>query len=233
MDFINFNAGQNLPDGGLWYTETNPSHIIVEPFNAVSALVFVVIAIWWIYQLQGKFNERTFLWICSIILLIGAIGGSIYHAFRFSAVFIYMDWLPILLLCLMASTYFLYHILKKIGWALLIMAGIISIQIVVWNLGNTSGHNNININYGLMAVTVLVPIFLFLRQKKFKNGQLVIGAFSAFLCALFFRIVDADHWLSMGTHFLWHLFGAVACHLLFLFVYRSFTPPHQQLSQTP
>lgn len=224
MDIINFNAGQNLPDGGLWYTETNPANLIVEPFNAASAVLFIGIAVWWLFQLRGKFVERTFLYIAAVILLIGAVGGSIYHAFRYSAVFIYMDWLPILILCLMASTYFLYHLLQHIGWALFIVVGIISIQVCVWNLGSSNGHQNININYSLMALTVLVPIFLFLRKKEFKNGYLVIGAFSAFLCALLFRIVDYDKWLSMGTHFLWHLFGAVACHLLFLFVYRSFVP---------
>jgi hypothetical protein len=225
MDLINFNAGQNLPDGGLWYAETDPTHLIVEPFNAFSAFLFVMMAVWWLFKLRGKFIERTFLYICSIILLIGAVGGSIYHAFRYATFFIYMDWLPILILCLMASTYFLFHILKNIWWALLIMLVIIVIQVAVWNSGNTTGHNNININYALMAATVLVPIFLFLRKKKFKNGNLVIGALVAFLCALFFRVVDADRWLSMGTHFLWHLFGAIACQLLFVFVYRSFTPP--------
>lgn len=232
MAIINFNAGQNLPDGGLWYSETNPANLIVEPFNAASALLFIGIALWWLFQLRGKFLERTFLYIAAVILLIGAVGGSIYHAFRYSAVFIYMDWLPILILCLMASTYFLFHVLKNIWWSLFIIIGIISIQIGVWNFGNNNGHQNININYALMAITVLVPIFLFLRKKKFQNGYLVVGAFSAFLCALLFRIVDYDKWLSMGTHFLWHLFGAAACHLLFLFVYRSFIPAKETLTDT-
>lgn len=232
MEIINFNAGQNLPDGGLWYSETNPANLIVEPFNAASALLFIGIAVWWLFQLRGKFIERTFLYIAAVILLIGAVGGSIYHAFRYSAVFIYMDWLPILILCLMASTYFLYHVLKNVWFALFIIIGIISIQVAVWNSGHSNGHQNININYALMAVTVLVPIFLFLRKKRFENGHLVIGAFSAFLCALLFRIVDYDKWLSMGTHFLWHLFGAVACHLLFLFVYRSFVPSTEKQMET-
>lgn len=232
MDIINFNAGQNLPDGGLWYTETNPANLIVEPFNAASALLFIGIALWWLVQLRGKFVERTFLYIAAVILLIGAVGGSIYHAFRYSAVFIYMDWLPILILCLMGSTYFLYHLLQNIWWALFIVVCIIGIQIGVWNLGSGNGHQNININYALMAITILGPVFLFLRKKKFKNGYLVMGSFSAFLCALLFRIVDYDKWLTMGTHFLWHLFGAIACHLLFLFVYRSFVPAAEKQEAT-
>jgi hypothetical protein len=224
MSLINFNAGQNLQDGGLWYSETNPANMIVEPFNAASALVFIGIALWWLFQLKGKFVERTFLYICAVILLIGAVGGSLYHAFRYSAVFLYMDWLPILVLCLMASTYFIFHLLQNIWWSLMIIILIMIVQVITWNYGNINGHHNININYALMALTVLVPIFLFLRKKKFQNALFIIGAVFCFLCALLFRIVDYDKWLSMGTHFLWHLFGAAACHLLFQFVYLSYTP---------
>lgn len=219
---FNFNAGQNLPDGGLWYTETDPSHFIVEPFNAASALLFIGIAFWWLVQLNGKFKERAFLYIAALILMVGAIGGSIYHAFRYAAFFIFMDWLPILILCLMASTYFLFHVLKSIWLAALVVFGIVIIQIVVWNIGNTAGHNNINTNYALMALSILGPLLLFMRQHHFKDWQYIVGCFSAFLCALLFRVVDHDKWLPMGTHFLWHLFGAIACHLIFLYIYRSY-----------
>lgn len=221
---LNFNSSHNLPDGGLWYTETDPSQIIVEPFNALSALVFVGIALWWLHKLRGRFNERTFLYISTLILLTGAVGGTIYHAFRFAAFFILMDWLPILILCLMAATYFLYHTLYSIPKAFGIMLCVIIAQAVIWNLGNTTGNHNINVNYALMALTVLLPLLAFMRKKAFRDWQIVTLAFSCFAFALFFRIVDREAWISTGTHFLWHLFGAVACHLMFLYIYRSYTP---------
>lgn len=223
MSLINFNAGHNLPDGGLWYTETNPANMIVEPFNAASAMVFIGIALWWLFQLKGQFSERAFLYSCAVILLIGAVGGSIYHAFRYSAIFIYMDWVPILILCLMASTYFIFRLTRNLMASLLIIFLIMLIQVAIWNYGNGNGHYNINTNYALMAATILVPVFLFLRKTRYENAYLVIGAFAAFLCALICRIVDYEHWLSMGTHFLWHLFGALACHLMFQYVYLSGT----------
>lgn len=224
MEFINFNAGHNLPDGGLWYAETDPTRFVVEPFNAASAAVFILMAIGWLMALKGKFAERTFLYIATIILLIGAIGGSLYHAFRSSALFIYLDWVPILVLCVMAATYFLFHVTKRIGLSLLLMALMLGLQVLVWNIGNTRGHYNINVNYGLMALTVLLPLTLFMRMKHFRYWGYVAGAIAGFLTALFFRIVDEDLLLPFGTHFLWHLFGAVSCHLMFLYIYRSYQP---------
>ncbi len=32
--------------------------------------------------------------------------------------------------------------------------------------------------------------------------------------------VDTEAYLPMGTHFLWHTFGAVATSLIFLYIYR-------------
>jgi hypothetical protein len=224
MEIINFDEGQHLSDGGLWYTETNPSQFIVEPFNAASALIFIFIASWWLRKLNGKFEERSFLYISAIILMVGAIGGSIYHAFRYSAVFIYMDWLPILILCLMASTYFIYHLIHRLWLSIIIMLCIIAAQILVWNIGNTRGHYNINVNYAMMALSVLAPLILFMAKKRFRDWYIIVGACASFMLALFFRIVDHDKLLPVGTHFLWHLFGAVTCHFMFLYIYKSYHP---------
>jgi hemolysin III len=225
---LNFNPTHNLRDGGLWYTETDPSHLVVEPFNALSAFVFIGIAAWWMMQLRGRFRERTFLYISTLILLTGAVGGTIYHAFRYSPIFILMDWLPILILCLMASVYFLYHTLNNIWFSLAIMLGFITVQVITWNIGNTTGHHNININYAMMAITVLAPLLFFMRKKHFENWHLVAMATGCFALALFFRVVDREAWIPSGTHFLWHIFGAIACHQMFLFIYRSYTPVKQR-----
>ena len=41
--------------------------------------------------------------------------------------------------------------------------------------------------------------------------------------ALFSRIIDLrlDLGLPMGTHWLWHTFGALACHQMFNYLYHT------------
>jgi hypothetical protein len=59
-----------------------------------------------------------------------------------------------------------------------------------------------------------------LYKSEFKFGIYVLFAFLSFVIALFFRI--ADHWeiLSIGTHFLWHTFGAIAGNFMLLYIHH-------------
>ena len=95
-------------DGGPIYAETNLSHLIVEPYNAISAILFLVVVVYWWSKLRGKYEQHTFLSYVIPILGIGGVGGTLYHAFRYTSIFHYMDWLPILFLCMAGSFYFCY-----------------------------------------------------------------------------------------------------------------------------
>lgn len=219
------------PDGGMFYAETNLGRFIVEPFNAASAFIFLLLAFYWIIRLRNSYNTHRFLTLCSAVLFVGATGGTLYHAFRSSRIYLFMDWVPILLLCLMAGFYFLLRSTSKWWHALLLFAAFFGAQVLLWQLVNA--HNRkmaININYFLMSLLVLVPLSLFLVRQQFRHVYYVLGSVLAFALALFFRIYDTDGWLPMGTHFLWHVFGAAACQLMFLFIYHSqgITPAKQQ-----
>lgn len=219
----------NPPDGGVVYAETNLHQVIAEPFNAASAFVFLVIALYWVIRLKTNYRSHLFLGISTLILLIGAVGGTLYHAFRISRIFLVMDWLPILLLCVMASVYFLFNTTGKWWHGLLLLLGFFAVQTVMWRLV-TAEHRHllININYASMAILVLLPLGMFLVKNQFRNYQYIVASLVCFTLALLFRIYDRDLWLPVGTHFLWHCFGAVACHQVFLFIYKS-----QQDEATP
>lgn len=106
-----------LPDGGGLYTETNLNHLIVEPFNTFTALIFVVIAIYWIRRLLKTKNKgRIFYLTLSIILLFGGIGGTIYHAFRYHKFFLYLDWVPIVLVSFAVSLYLFFMSTKSVWY---------------------------------------------------------------------------------------------------------------------
>ena len=70
-----------------------------------------------------------------------------------------------------------------------------------------------------MGCLVLFPVLAYLISTKFVNGKWVGFALLAFVFALTFRVADNWGWISIGTHFLWHTFGAVAAFCMFQYLY--------------
>jgi hemolysin III len=205
----------------MLYKETDMAQFFPEPFNAITALLFLAIAIFWTLKMKGNFKEYPFLTYCLMLLYIGAIGGTVYHAFRQWPVFIMMDWMPIMLLCLSAGFYFVaqstrwYYAVVMVLAYLVLMLGLRN-----WILtDNTSLF--INVNYAIMASFVLFSVLRYLIYTQWKAGKWVGFALLSFALALTFRIIDKREWLSFGTHFLWHTFGAVATFCMFNYIYLT------------
>ncbi|GEP51017.1 hypothetical protein FNO01nite_16890 [Flavobacterium noncentrifugens] len=215
MNFI-----QNPPDGGMLYAETNLQQYFPEPLNAVTALFFLAIAMYWTFKIYGKIRQHQFLVFALLLLYIGGIGGSIYHGFRQWRIFLMMDWLPIMLLCLSAGVWF---IAKLTRWYFAV--GIVALYFGFVYFTRTMFRNSdnmqlfININYAVMASIVLLPVIAFLVKTNFTNGKWVGFGLLAFVAALTFRIADGWNWLSSGTHFLWHTFGAIAAFCMLNYVF--------------
>jgi hemolysin III len=70
-----------------------------------------------------------------------------------------------------------------------------------------------------MGGIVLLPVLGYLIKTRFANGRWVGFALLAFVAALTFRVADGWGWLHMGTHFLWHSFGAIAAFCMFQYLY--------------
>lgn len=208
------------PDGGVLYAETNMRHFFPEPLNAFTSLFFLLLAIYWTCKLWGKGRQHTFLSIALILLYIGGIGGTIYHGLRQWSFFIIMDWLPIVLLCIMAGVYFLARV-SKWYYAVIIIAAYILFQIYARNtmIPNGYTHLYLNINYAILASIVLFPVLAFLTVTGFKNAKWVWYAFISFVLALVCRVIDMWYVFESGTHFLWHVFGAVAAYCMFRYIY--------------
>lgn len=213
------NATQLPPDGGILYAETNMHRLFPEPLNAITSCFFLGIAIYWTFKLWGNFKEHRFLTTALILLYIGGVGGSVYHGLRQWSVFIMMDWLPIMLLCVSAGIYFMSKLMRWY-FAIMIVALYVGLQFFFRNVLMVSDpHFYININYAMMAALVLLPVLAYLIRTNWLHGKWVGIALIAFICALTFRI--ADKWLlaDFGTHFLWHTFGAIASFCMFNFIY--------------
>lgn len=213
-------AGQLITDGGPVYTETDLHHLVAEPFNALSAVIFIFISAYWMWKLRKDFLQHTFLSIANVMLMVGGIGGSVYHAFRQSSAFLLMDWLPILLICLAASA---FYFRKAAGsWRPALVTLVVCILIEAINFIWTPVTIAVNVSYAVMGLMVLLPTLLILWRTGFQHGHWVAIALVAFVLALVFRLADTGSSWTMGTHFLWHVFGAVACHTMFLYTYRLY-----------
>ncbi|WP_343607577.1 hypothetical protein [Chryseobacterium oranimense] len=206
------------PDGGMLYKETDMVQLFPEPLNAITAAFFLALAIFWTLKMKGNFKEYPFLTYCLVLLYIGAIGGTVYHAFRQWPVFIMMDWLPIMLLCLSAGFYF---IAQSTRWYYAV-AMVLGYPVLMFGLRNWILADNIslfiNVNYAIMASFVLFSVLRYLIYTKWKAGQWVGFALLSFVFALIFRIADQWGWFSFGTHFLWHTFGAAATFCMFNYI---------------
>lgn len=209
---------QRLPDGGPIYAETDFSQVIVEPWNAASALVFVGIALYWIVKLRGEYHEHPFISISLPVLMLGGIGGTLYHGLRTSPVFLYLDVGPIFALSLAAALYLWSKIWKR--WWLFIAAAPLFLLGRHFASTYLSAHTVINISYATTAVFLLTPILLVLQRTDWKYKVWVIAALVSFAVALYFRLIDLRAPLPMGTHWLWHLLGAVASAALITYLYR-------------
>ncbi|MEJ5102758.1 hypothetical protein [Chryseobacterium sp. MYb328] len=209
------------PDGGMLYKETDMAHFFPEPLNAITAVLFLAIAIFWTLKMKDNFKEYPFLTYCLVLLYIGAIGGTIYHAFRQWPVFIMMDWMPIMVLCFSAGFYFLAQSLK---WYYAIVMVLIYLVLTLglrnWILADKPSLF-INVNYAIMASFVLFSVLSYLIYTQWKAGKWVGFALLSFVFALTSRIIDKWEWLTFGTHFLWHTFGAIATFCMFNYIYLT------------
>ncbi len=219
-------------DGGPIYIETNFDRWIVEPWNAVSAALFMAMVGYWVWKIVRYPERQQFIKYHLPILAVGGVGGTIYHAFRYSQVFLVMDWFPILLLCLSTSTYFLYKMLGKWTPAIGIVFGAFLIQGIIFRF--FPPRMAINVNYAFMAGLIVLPVLIYAYRANFDRAHWVGLSIASFAIALACRIADqfsvtADI-LPMGTHFLWHVFGALACNFMIKYIFEINRFPSQQFS---
>jgi hypothetical protein len=221
----------DLADRGPRYTETpaDPyapgAPYIAEPWNAVTASFFAFIAIAWLVRLRGRYRDFPFLVGCLPILLVGGIGGTLYHGLRTERAYFYLDVVPIQMLALGGAVFIAIRLWSRRGW--LYLGGAIIVYVGLSYLLFTlvlpkSRQVAVNLNYAALAMMVVLPIAARLLTTRFRHGSWFIAGLVAFIMAWFFRLVDerVGLYLPMGTHWLWHTFGAISTTLVIEFFYK-------------
>ncbi len=208
------------PDGGPIYAETNFSNFIVEPLNAASALIFIAISSYWLWKIRYEKLQFGFIFSAMSLMLIGGIGGTIYHAFRVSKYYLLMDWLPITIITILCSIYFLNKIFHKLFLSIIVVLVSLLIQYFIWDYaGKHDHHLSITLNYLLLGFSILLPLGIYLYLQNWRNYKIVLYSLISFGLALTFRLIDAFEIFPFGTHFLWHTGGAIATWLMVDYMY--------------
>ncbi len=221
---------QRLPDGGPRYAETPlmaPATPwgVAEPYNAATAALFIVLVGIWAWRLRGRYRQYPFLTACMPILLAGGVGGTLYHATRASRLFFLMDVIPISVLALAGAGYLAVRLTGRQAWRwiFLAVAGYLMCNMLLFQMLRTSNLQwRVNMSYALLAGLLLLPIGVALWRTRLRHAGWVAAGAISFVIAWFFRLVDQQIglYLPMGSHWLWHIFGAVATHCVVEYFYR-------------
>ena len=208
-------------DSGPVYQETIAGRLPVEPFNTYSNIFFLLLIIYFSGKVYKDYKNHRFLAWSLPVLFIGFIGGTVYHATRSHDVWMYMDWLPIVILCLAVSVYF--TIKMKVTWKsrllfiLIILFLVFGIRMIPW-----AQSLKTSIGYIGTVLGLLLPILTYFYTTRLHNWYFILFAFLSFGAALAFRVMDRFVYVfPMGTHWLWHCFGALSVFFLIQYIYKD------------
>ena len=209
-------------DFGPIYVETDLSRFPVEPWNTASNLIFLVIVIVMARKTRLNWRVHPLLVGGLPILLIGFIGGTLFHATRSRSLWLVMDFVPIFVLSVAAALRLWRSISGNYVRA--------SIALLLAALGPRAlaallqlpFHYQISVGYSGLALAILLPAFWESRRRQWSGAPLLIATTVAFIGAVFFRSIDRAGvaLLPMGTHFLWHILGGVSVWCLMEFLFR-------------
>jgi hemolysin III len=212
-------------DTGPLYQETIAGRFPVEPFNTFSNLIFLVIIAYFVSKIYKEPKKHLFLWIALPIIFVSWIGGTIFHATRSHQVWLVMDWLPIMIVCLAGILYFIGKIRKQWWQRVFIFLSILLLTSLPRFIDIPNNYR-ISVGYAFTGIAVLTPFFWYAYLQRWKNVRFLILGLLIFALAISFRTLDYTlEILPMGTHWLWHLFGGIAVFFLLYYIYKDSLEP--------
>ena len=211
-------------DQGPIYLETVMGRFPVEPWNTASNLMFLAIILYWVWRVKDDIRAHRFITGTMPVLIIGWVGGTVYHATRSHNVWLFMDFVPIALLVVAVSGFFWRRQGVTWWWVPVLVFGPFVLVMIGMSLLDLPNAMRPIAGYPVLAISILLPVLCYLIRRNWMDWKLVAGALAAFFIAVSFRTIDGRalvEILPMGTHWLWHSFGAVAVQFLVLYIWRS------------
>ncbi|TAE75688.1 MAG: hypothetical protein EAZ85_01910 [Bacteroidetes bacterium] len=211
-----------LPDGLPFdaYAETDATHFIMEPWNTITSLFFLIPVFYWLIKLKGQYKKYPIVIWSLPFLAMNGVGSALFHAFHISRFFLALDVLPVFLLIVVLTAYFWNEILKN--WY-------ISISLIVTIIGSNvllhlflEPSLSINLGYLIRGTGLFLPFVFILYKIKFRYSLQAVLGILFFILALFFRTYDKTYtqYLYMGSHFLWHICTTIGVYFISDFIYN-------------
>jgi len=214
-------------DFGPVYTETIPGltagTIPVEPWNTWSNLIFVVLAIHIAIRSRMNYRRYPLIVISLPILAVGIIGGTVYHATRSHMVWLFIDFVPILILTSAAALAYWHRVTGSWLHAVFFFVAVAASGRALGFTLATERSIQISLGYLSAALSILLPLTLLVIRAGWCGLGLLIGTTLSFASAVTFRMLDrglTPALIPMGTHFLWHIFGGLSVWMLMLLTMR-------------
>jgi hypothetical protein len=212
-------------DWGPIYKETLYGRWPVEPWNTVTTLLFLFYVLYWSYKIKDSWKKQPLIAICLPVIFIGFVGGFLYHSNRDNKLWLILDWGPIAASALLCCVFYWRTIF--FSWLTSLMATLLPLILIVTGLKLVlPSYLFLSLGYPLLVTSVLFPLLLSLRQKKIQDLRYLFYALVCIVAAITLRFLDktsAMDFLPMGSHFLWHIMGALTCHFFTLYNYKN--PP--------
>ena len=220
---IAIDTSQRLADLGPRYAETDLTRFPVDAWATWTNLIFLFVIVYWFWRLRGRYRQHRILTVSLPLLTAGWIGGTVYHATRSHVFWTLLDWVPIVILVMLAAAWLWRRLLPNIGLAIGVTLLPLLVAAALFRPLANSGPLGICASYALIASSVIVPAV----WNAARGGRRLCGwfafVFACFAVALTFRLLDAPlaqaGW-PHGSHYLWHLFGGVATFGMFQFLYE-------------
>ena len=236
-----------MPDRGPRYTETpaDPyapnSPFIAEPWNAVTASFFIGIVVAWAWRLRGRYrNTRSSCVACRSCWPAASGGRSTTPRASRLSIFCSMSFRSHCSAWPGRSSWRSATSADAELWVLPARgAGLHRCESACCSppLGRSDSQLRINLSYASARGADPQSHRAGTRESRFRHGGWVVAGLISFVIAWIFRLVDRDigPYLAMGSHWLWHTFGAITTALIIEYFYlvegekpqRSVTKPSE------
>jgi hypothetical protein len=184
---------------------------IAEPLNAISNLAFIIAAILAARRMRELTNLSLEVRLLPWSLGVVAVGSALYHTYRSPGTYI-LDVVP--LTVFIAGS--IYLVLRKVlggpSKALGVGAAFVLIQLLLLII---VPRHLLNGSTPYLVAILFIPLIMAWIARRYGSlAWKIVPVAVLFTLAFVLRTVDGIvcPWLSVGTHFLWHITAAAAAY---------------------